>query len=77
MALSDVEDFLRGTACKQSLEGIVSKRLDRPYLPGDRGAGIKTMPQLGRVRRRRMVSPEGSRPYIGPSCSVTSSRIVS
>jgi ATP-dependent DNA ligase len=24
------------------LEVIVSKRLDRPYLPGDRGAWVKT-----------------------------------
>jgi bifunctional non-homologous end joining protein LigD len=41
--------------CKQSVEGIVSKRLDRPSLPVDRRAGIKTMPQPRRVRRRGVV----------------------
>jgi ATP-dependent DNA ligase len=48
------------------LEGIVSKRLDRPYLPGDRGAWIKTKC----LNRAEFVvvgwsDPEGSRPYVG------------
>jgi ATP-dependent DNA ligase len=33
----DGEAFRRA-ACKRSLEGVVSKRLDRPHLPGDCGA---------------------------------------
>ena len=37
----DGEAFRRA-ACRHGLEGVVSKRLDRPYLPGDRGAWIKT-----------------------------------
>jgi ATP-dependent DNA ligase len=32
----DGEAFGRA-ACEHGLEGIVSKRLDRSYLPGDRG----------------------------------------
>jgi ATP-dependent DNA ligase len=65
MALSDVEDFLRGAACKQSLEGIVSKRLARPYLPGDRGARIKTCLNWAEFVVVGWSDPEGSRPYIG------------
>ena len=66
MALSDVEDFLRRAACKHRLEGIVSKRLDRPYLPGERGAWIKTKC----LNRAEFVvvgwsDPEGSRPLVG------------
>jgi bifunctional non-homologous end joining protein LigD len=30
------------TARKHGLEGIVTERLDRPYLPGERGAWVKT-----------------------------------
>jgi hypothetical protein len=33
----DGEAFRRAT-CLHGLEGVVSKRTDRPYLPGDRGA---------------------------------------
>ncbi len=29
-------------ACELGLEGIVSKRLDAPYSPGDRGLWVKT-----------------------------------
>ena len=32
----DGEAFRRA-ACSHGLEGVVSKRTDRPYLPGDRG----------------------------------------
>jgi bifunctional non-homologous end joining protein LigD len=37
----DGEAFRRA-ACQQGLEGVVSKRTDRPYLPGDRGAWVKS-----------------------------------
>lgn len=37
----DLEAFRRA-ACQHGLEGVVSKRTDRPYLPGDRGTWIKT-----------------------------------
>ncbi len=37
----DGEAFRRA-ACKHGFEGVVSKRLDRPYLPGDRGARVKS-----------------------------------
>ena len=58
--------FSRAAACKHGLEGIVSKRLDRPYLPGDRGAWVKTKC----LNRAEFVivgwsDPEGSRPYVG------------
>jgi bifunctional non-homologous end joining protein LigD len=32
----------REHACRLSLEGAVSKRLDRPYAPGDRGLWVKS-----------------------------------
>jgi ATP-dependent DNA ligase len=57
--------FSRRAACQHGLEGIVSKRLDRPYLPGDRGAWIKTKC----LNRAEFVvvgwSDPGSRPYVG------------
>jgi bifunctional non-homologous end joining protein LigD len=61
----DAEVFRRA-ACKHGLEGIVSKRLDRPYLPGDRGAWIKSKC----LNRAEFVivgwsDPEGARPLIG------------
>ena len=61
----DGEAFRRA-ACKHGLEGIVSKRADRPYLPDDRGAWIKTKC----LNRAEFVvvgwtDPEGSRPYLG------------
>ena len=53
-------------ACKLGLEGIVSKRLDAPYTPGDRGLWLKTKC----LNREEFVvigwtDPEGSRPFIG------------
>ena len=62
---SDGEAFRRA-ACRHGLEGVVSKRLDRPYLPGDRTAWIKTK----RLNRGEFVvagwsDPEGSRSYLG------------
>jgi ATP-dependent DNA ligase len=53
-------------ACQHGLEGIVSKRLDKPYLPGDRGAWIKSKC----LNRAEFVivgwsDPEGSRPLLG------------
>jgi DNA ligase D-like protein (predicted ligase) len=59
-------EVFRRAACKHGLEGIVSKRLDLPYLPGDRGAWVKTKC----LNRAEFVvvgwsDPEGSRPYVG------------
>jgi DNA ligase D-like protein (predicted ligase) len=53
-------------ACALGLEGIVSKRLDAPYVPGDRGLWLKTKC----LNREEFVvvgwtDPEGSRPFIG------------
>ena len=58
--------FSGGPHVKHGLEGIVSKRLDRPYLPGERGAWVKTKC----LNRAEFVvvgwsDPEGSRPYVG------------
>ena len=33
---------LRLAACKHGLEGIVSKRIDAPYSPGNRGLWVKS-----------------------------------
>jgi bifunctional non-homologous end joining protein LigD len=53
-------------ACKLGLEGIVSKRADAPYVPGNRGLWVKTKC----VNREEFVvvgwtNPEGARPYLG------------
>jgi bifunctional non-homologous end joining protein LigD len=61
----DGEAFPRA-ACQHGLEGIVSKRADRPYLPDDRGAWVKTKC----LNRAQFVvvgctDPEGSRPFLG------------
>jgi DNA ligase D-like protein (predicted ligase) len=53
-------------ACKLGLEGIVSKRLDAGYSPGQRGLWLK----IKCLNREEFVvvgwtDPEGSRPYIG------------
>jgi bifunctional non-homologous end joining protein LigD len=61
----DGEAFRRA-ACKHGLEGIVSKRTDRPYLPGDRGAWVKSKC----LQRAEFVvvgwsDPEGSRHLVG------------
>ena len=51
---------------KQSLEGIVSKAIDAPYTPGNRGIWVKTKA----LNRQEFVvvgwtDPEGSRPALG------------
>jgi bifunctional non-homologous end joining protein LigD len=61
----DGEDFRRA-ACKHGLDGVVSKRLDRPYLPGERGTWIKSKC----LNRSEFVivgwsDPEGARPLLG------------
>jgi DNA ligase D-like protein (predicted ligase) len=53
-------------ACKLGLEGVVSKRADAPYVPGDRGLWVKTKC----LNREEFVvvgwtDPEGARPYLG------------
>jgi bifunctional non-homologous end joining protein LigD len=53
-------------ACELSLEGIISKRADAPYCPGDRGLWVKVKCQ----NREEFVvvgwtDPEGSRPWLG------------
>src|SRR4051812_44707387 len=59
------ESFYRN-ACKLGVEGIVSKRLDCPYKPGDRGIWRK----VKCLNREEFVvvgwtNPEGSRPHLG------------
>jgi len=56
----------RQQACKLGLEGVISKRADRPYAPGDRGIWVKSKC----LNREEFVvvgwtDPEGSRPHIG------------
>jgi DNA ligase D-like protein (predicted ligase) len=53
-------------ACELSLEGIISKRADAPYSPGDRGLWVKAKCK----NREEFVvvgwtDPEGSRPWLG------------
>jgi DNA ligase D-like protein (predicted ligase) len=53
-------------ACELSVEGIVSKRVDAPYAPGNRGLWLKTKC----LNREEFVvvgwtDPEGSRPFLG------------
>src|SRR3984893_6907217 len=53
-------------ACESSLEGIISKRADAPYAPGDRGLWVKVKCQ----NREEFVvvgwtDPESSRPWLG------------
>ena len=55
-----------GEAAKQGLEGIVSKAIDAPYRPGNRGVWVKTKA----LNRQEFVvvgwtDPEGSRPALG------------
>jgi bifunctional non-homologous end joining protein LigD len=62
---SDGPSF-RGHACKFGLEGVISKRADRPYAPGDRGIWVKSKC----LHREQSVvvgwtDPEGSRSHIG------------
>jgi bifunctional non-homologous end joining protein LigD len=56
----------RAQACKLGLEGVISKRADRPYAPGDRGIWVKSKC----LNREEFVvvgwtDPEGSRRLIG------------
>ena len=53
-------------ACELSLEGIISKRVDAPYAPGNRGLWVK----VKCLNREEFVvvgwtDPEGSRPRLG------------
>jgi bifunctional non-homologous end joining protein LigD len=53
-------------ACAMKLEGIVSKRADAPYTPGNRGLWLK----VKCLHREEFVvigwtEPEGSRPFLG------------
>jgi DNA ligase D-like protein (predicted ligase) len=53
-------------ACAMALEGIVSKRTDAPYTPGNRGLWVK----VKCLHREEFVvvgwtDPEGSRPFLG------------
>jgi DNA ligase D-like protein (predicted ligase) len=53
-------------ACESSLEGIISKRAQAPYSPGDRGLWVKVKCQ----NREEFVvvgwtDPEGARPWLG------------
>jgi len=53
-------------ASKLGVEGIVSKRVDSPYVPGNRGLWVKTKC----LNNEEFVvvgwsEPEGSRPYLG------------
>jgi bifunctional non-homologous end joining protein LigD len=54
------------TACQLGLEGTISKRADRPYVPGDRGIWVKSKC----LNREEFVvvgwtDTEGSRSHIG------------
>ena len=56
----------RAQACKMALEGVISKRVDRPYAPGDRGLWVKSKC----MNREEYIvvgwtDPTGSRPHIG------------
>ena len=56
----------RQHACQMGLEGVISKRLDQPYAPGDRGLWAKSKC----LKREEFVvvgwtDPTGSRPHIG------------
>jgi bifunctional non-homologous end joining protein LigD len=53
-------------ACAMALEGIVSKRADAPYAPGNRGLWLK----VKCLHREEFVvvgwtDPEGARPWLG------------
>ncbi len=57
--------FYQGV-CKLGLEGVVSKRLDAPYVPGNRGLWLKTKC----LNREEFIvvgwtDPEGARPRLG------------
>jgi DNA ligase D-like protein (predicted ligase) len=53
-------------ACELSVEGIVSKRMDAPYAPGNRGLWLKTKCLNGEeFVVVGWTDPEGSRPFLG------------
>jgi ATP-dependent DNA ligase len=53
-------------ACGMSLEGIISKRADAPYAPGNRGLWVKTKcMHRGEFIVVGWTDPEGSRPWLG------------
>ena len=63
--LTDGSRF-REHACRLGLEGVISKRIDRPYAPGDRGLWVKSKC----LNREEFVvvgwtDPERSRQHIG------------
>ncbi len=59
IAYSDHEggdgEALRKAACCYGLEGMVSKRTDWHYLPGDRGVWVKSKSLNRRIRHCRLV----------------------
>ena len=59
-------ELIRDHACRMGLEGIVSKTIDAPYAPGNRGLWRKSKC----LNRQEFVivgwtDPEGSRPHLG------------
>src|SRR5437870_10706241 len=53
-------------ACELSLEGIISKRADAPYSPGNRGLWVKVKCQnRGEFVVVGWTDPEGARPWVG------------
>ena len=59
-------ELIRKHACKLGFEGVVSKTIDAPYAPGNRGLWRKSKC----LNRQEFVvvgwtDPEGSRPYLG------------
>ena len=59
-------ETIRQHACKLGFEGVVSKTIDAPYAPGNRGLWRKSKC----LNRQEFVivgwtDPEGSRPYLG------------
>ena len=63
--IGDGQRFLQA-ACGAKAEGIISKRVNAPYVPGDRGVWRKAKC----YQREEFIivgysEPEGSRPYLG------------
>ena len=59
-------ELIRKHACELRFEGVVSKTIDAPYAPGNRGLWRKSKC----LDRQEFVvvgwtDPEGSRPYLG------------
>ena len=59
-------EIVRQHACKLGFEGVVSKTIDAPYAPGNRGLWRKSKC----LNRQEFIvvgwtDPEGSRPYLG------------